>query len=257
MTRPNAAATNGFRKPLLQRGFSSSNLSTAFESLPHVGITILTNTARNQTRSVSYEEETYSPTAWQSSSPASPHTYIILSNPARTRPSPSIQNTHSSSPSIRQSRSSSSPRIIILSDLAREKQCAMPRSKIVQSKQRVSAAVPAPMRVPTTAPISILKAPVPVPQPPAPVADIKVSKLAVDGKARNVIVKVLLPKIFVHESISSEERPKTGVHHPGTGTGTDKTGHLAEKIVRRLGLMMRSGSRLAAARRREHPRKCR
>jgi hypothetical protein len=259
MSCPNVAATNSSRRPLrplLQRGFSSSSSSPACQSPRQVGIAILTDPARNQTRSVPYEEETYSSTAWRSSSPAPPHTYILLSNPARTRSSPSIQNSYSPSPSVHQSRSSLSPRIIILSNPAREKQCAMPRSEVIQSKQRVSAAVPAPMRVPTTTPISILKSPVPSPQPPAPAADIKVGKLAVDGKAQNVIVRVLLPKI-VHESVSSEERAMTGVHHPGTGTGTDKTSRIAEKIVRRLGLMMRSGSRLATARRKEQPRNCR
>ena len=203
-----------------------------------------------------HEEETYLSTACRSSFLAPPHTYVILGNPARTRSSPSIQNTHLSSPSVLQSRSS--PRIIILSNPAREKQCAMPRSKRVQSKQKASATL---MRVPTTPPISILKTPVPAPQPLAPAIDIKVGKPAVDGKARNVIVKVLLqvPKIIVRESVSCEARANTGVHHAGTGTGTDKTGHVAEKFVRRLGLMIqvRSGSRLVATRRREHPRNCR
>ena len=252
MTRPNAAATNSFRRPLLQRGFSSLSSSTACQSPPHVGMTILTNPGRNKSRSVPHEEETYSSTACRSSFPAPPHTYVILSNPTRTRSSPSIQNTHSSSPSVRQSRSS--PRIIILSNPAREKQCAMPRSKTVQSKQKASATL---MRVPTTPPMSILKTPVPAPQPLAPAIDIKVGKPAVDGKARNVIVKVLLPKIIVRESVSCESRANTGVHHAGTGTGTDKTGHVAEEIVRRLGLMIRSGSRLVATRRTEHPRNCR
>jgi hypothetical protein len=255
MTRPNAAATNSFRRPLLQRGFSSLSSSTACQSPPHVGMTILTNPARIQSR-VPHEEETYLSTACRSSFLAPPHTYVILGNPARTRSSPSIQNTHLSSPSVLQSRSS--PRIIILSNPAREKQCAMPRSKRVQSKQKASATL---MRVPTTPPISILKTPVPAPQPLAPAIDIKVGKPAVDGKARNVIVKVLLqvPKIIVRESVSCEARANTGVHHAGTGTGTDKTGHVAEKFVRRLGLMIqvRSGSRLVATRRREHPRNSR
>ena len=220
MIRPNAVAMNSSRRPLLQRGFSSSNLPTTCQSPPHIGMTILTNPARNQSHLVLHEEETFSPTACRSSSLAPPQTYIILSKPARTRSSPFIQNTHPSSPSPPQGRSS--PRIIILSDPAREKQCAMPRSKITQSKQKVSAA---PKRTPTTPLISILKAPVPVPQSPALAADIKVSKPVVKAKARNVISKVLLPKTIVQE-----------------------------KIVRGLSLMIRSGSRLAAACRRELPR---
>jgi hypothetical protein len=53
-----------------------------------------------------------------SSSPVPSHTYTILSNPARTRSSPSIQIIHSSPPSVRQSHSP--PRITILSNLARD-----------------------------------------------------------------------------------------------------------------------------------------
>ena len=249
MARPNAVATNSFRRPLLQRGFSSSNLPTTCQSPPHIGMTILTNPARNQSHLVLHEEETFSPIACRLSSLAPPQTYIIPSKPARTCSSPLIQNIHSSSPSPPQPRSST--RIIILSDPAREKQCAMPRSKITQSKQKVSAA---PKRTPTTPLISILKAPVPVPQSPALAADIKVSEPAVKAKARNVISKVLLPKIIVQESALCEVKANTGVHHPGTGTGAENTVHIAEKIVRGLSLMIRSGSRLAAACRRELPR---
>ncbi|KAF8461785.1 hypothetical protein DFH94DRAFT_687703 [Russula ochroleuca] len=134
----------------------------------------------------------------------------------------------------------------------------MPRSKSIQSKQNVSAAVPAPMRVPTT---TLVSAPIPSPQIPSPAADIELSKPAVDAKAQNIIVKVLLPEI---ESVSCEAWAKTGVH-PRTGTGTTSHGEMlcvpvvnsrsrlhqndlaryylkelaAEKIVRRLGLMCR------------------
>jgi hypothetical protein len=218
-----------------------------------------------------------------SSSPAPPNTYTIISNPARTRPSPSIQNAHSSSPSIRQSHSF--PRITILSNPAREKQrVTQPCStQSTQSKQNVSATVPAPMRVPTTTPISILKAPILVPHAPAPApaADTKLNKPAVDVKAPNVEVNVLLPKIVIHQIVLGEAG---GVHNPETRTDTDTTSRgemlgvpavssrsrlrqndlaryypkeLAEQIVRRHGITVRSGNRVAAARRREDPRQFR
>ncbi|KAF8487041.1 hypothetical protein DFH94DRAFT_11799 [Russula ochroleuca] len=273
------AAKNSFRRPFLQRGFSSSSSSTASQSPPHVSLAVLTNPARNQTHSVPHEED--SSTAYRSSSPPPPHAYIIISNPARTYSSLSIQDTLSSSSSVRQFRSS--PHITIFSNPEREKQRAMPRStQSTQSEQKdVSAAVPASMRVPTTTPISILKAPVPAPQPPTPAADIKLSKPALDSKEQNVIVNVLLPRIVVHESESCEAMAKTDVHYPGTGTDWTNHGEMpgapvvnsrsrlrqnyfarryypmelaAEKVVRRLGLMVRSGSRVATARRREHPR---
>jgi hypothetical protein len=251
ITCPNAAVTrtNSFREPLLQRGFSNSSLSTMSQSPPHIGVAILTNPARSLSLLALHEEKTYPSTACRSSSLAPLRTHVILGKPARTRSSPLIQDTHLSSPSPPQPRSS--PRIIIISDLAREKHCAMPRSEIIQSKQKVSAA---PMRAPTAPLISILKAPVPVPQSPALATGIKVEKPAVNAKARNVIVKVLLPKTIVQESAMCEARANTGVHHLGIGTGTNKTFHIAEKIVRGLSSMIRSGSRLAAARRREHPR---
>ncbi|KAF8487042.1 hypothetical protein DFH94DRAFT_797275 [Russula ochroleuca] len=279
--------TNSSRRPLLQRGISSSSSSTVCQSplSPHIGITILTNPARNKTRLPPiHEEKTHSSIAWRSSSssssPAPPHTYTILSNPARTRSSPSIQNAHQSSPSVRQSHSS--PRITILSNPARERQrVTQPRStQSTQGKQNVSAAAPAPMRGPTATPISILKAPK---SAPAPAADIKLSRPA-GAKAPNGKVKVLLPKIVVHQPVLCEAMAKIGVQHPGTGTGTGTTGHgemlgvpvvssrsrlrqndfaryypkelAAEQIVRRLGVTMRSGNRVAAARRREHLRQC-
>ena len=80
------------------------------------------------------------------------------------------------------------------------------------------------------------------------------SKPAVKAKARNVFSKVLLPKIVGQESVLSKAKANTGVHHLGTGTGAEKTVHMAEKIVRGLSLMIRSGSRLAAAHRRDLPR---
>ena len=291
------------------------------QSPPSIGITILSNPARNRTRSVPpvHEKETLSSAVCRSSSPspAPPPTYTILSNPARARSLPSVQNAHSSSsPSVLQSHSS--PRITILTNPARENQRAMEArsAQSTQGNQNASAAVPAsmrvptatpisilkapirasqapapapappaPMRVPTATPISILKAPIPASQAPAPAAGIRLSKPAADAKVQNLKVKFLLPEIVVHELDSSEARAKTGVHQPGTGTDTGATKcgdtlgvpvvtwrskmhqndlaryypeeHAAELIARRHRAMVRNGSRLATARRREHPRQCR
>ncbi|KAH9990480.1 hypothetical protein BJV77DRAFT_1012170 [Russula vinacea] len=160
-----------FRRPLLQRGFPSSNLPTTCQSPPHIGITILTNPARNQSHFVLHEEKTFSPTACRSSSLAPPQTYIIPSKPARTRSSPLIQNTHSSSPSL-----------------------------------------------------------------PHPFHNLR-----------------LLP--LTSRSASPPSRPKHGTYFQSFCFPRSlEDGPHAEKIVRGLSLMIRSGSRLAAAHRRELPR---
>jgi hypothetical protein len=267
MTRPNAAAKNSFLRPLLQRGFSSSSSLTECQSPPHISITILPNPAGTGKQThFPYEEETQSPTSCLSSSLPPSDPYLIL-NPARTP----------SSPSVRQSRSSR--HITILSEPAREKQRAMEWGS-TQSMQNVSAAG---MRVPTIKPKSILKAPVPAPQPPALATDVKPSKSAIVAKARNLVVKVQLPKIVIHGPESYEARAETGVYHrAGTVTGTTNYGEMlgvldvdsrsglrqndlarwyypkklaAEKIVRRLGSMVRKGSRIVAVRRRKPSRR--
>ena len=142
-----------------------------------------------------------------------------------------------------------------------------------RSNQNVAAAG---LRVPTIKPKSILK-PVSAPQPPTLATNVKPSNSAVDDKAQNLVVKVLLPKIVIHGPESYEA--ETGVYHPaGTGTGTTNDGEMlgvpdvdsrsrlrqddlarwyypkklaAEKIVRRLGSMVRRGSRIGFVRRRK------
>jgi hypothetical protein len=287
MTRPDTPAANSSRRPLLQRGISSSSSSAVGQSPPRIGITILTNPARTRTLSVPpiHEEKIRSSTFCRSPLPypAPPHAYTILSNSARTLSLPSVQIAHSSSSSTQQSNfPPPQPRITILTNPAREKQrTTQPRS--TQSTRSV----------PATTPISILKAPAPAPripaqaqaQAPASAAGIKLSKPAADavkleGKAQNEEAKLLLPRIVVHEPVSWA---KTGVHHLGTGTdpGTTKnhgemlgipvvTGrsrlhendlaryypkeHAAEQLMRRRRLMARSGNRAGAARRREQAR---
>jgi hypothetical protein len=121
------------------------------------------------------------------------------------------------------------------------------------------------MRVPATAPVSILKKP--------------------GSNAVEVEGTLLIPAVVVHEPVSYEAEANTGVHHLGTDmvTGATSEGeilgipavnsrsrlheddvaryypkeHASEQIVHRLRSMVRSGSRLAAARRREHARRCR
>ena len=124
------------------------------------------------------------------------------------------------------------------------------------------------MRVPATAPVSILKKPG-------------------SNVVEEVEVTPLIPAVVVHDSepVSYEAEAKTGVDHLETDmvTGTTSEGeilgvpavnsrsrlheddvaryfpkeHASEQIVLRLRSMVRSGSRLAAARRREHARRCR
>jgi len=241
------------------------------KSAPRVSITILTNRAGTQTRSVSpiREEETQLSAAWgpSPSSPALPDTgtYTIpsLSYTTKTRSLPSIRHADSSSSSILRPRSPL--RITIYSNPAREKARAEPQRPIqgTRSRRNVSATFP------TTTPISILKKP-----------DGDAVKVELDGQ--NAKVKALLPEVVVHGPVSYEAQAKTGVHYLGAGVGTDTTSHgeilgvpvvnsrsrlqendlvryypkehASEQIVRRLRSMVRSGSRLAAAQRKERAR---
>jgi hypothetical protein len=206
-------------------------------------------------------EEIHLSAAWPPSSPAPPQTYTIptLSYAARTCSRPSIQHAHSSSSSVRRSRSPL--RITILSDPAREKQRAE-QHRPTQSRQIVSSAL-------SITPISILKKP-------------GTNGKGAELNGHSVKGKVLLPEVVVYGPVSCEPQAKTDVHFSGTDIGTDTTGyeeilgvpavnsrskldendlaryypkeHAAEQIVRRLRSMVRSGSRLAAARRRERAR---
>ena len=261
----NTAASS---RPLLKRVFSGLSSLAVRKSAPRISITILTKPAGTQTRSVSpIREDTQLPAAWgpSPSSPAPPDTgtYMIpsLSYATRTRSLPSIRHADSSSSSIIRSRSPL--RITIFSDPAREKARAEPQRPIqgTRSRRNVSAALP------TITPKSILK---------KPNAN-AVKEVELDGQSAKV--KVLLPEVVVHGPISYEAQAKTGVHYLGTGMGTDTTSHgeilgvpvvnsrsrlqeddlaryypkehAAEQIVRRLRSMVRNGSRLAAAQRRE------
>ena len=240
------------------------------KSAPRASITILTNRAGTQTRSVSpiREEEIQLSAAWgpSPSSPALPDTgtYTIpsLSYTTRTRSLPSIRHADSSSSSILRPRSPL--RITIYSNPAREKARAEPQRPIqgTRSRRNVSATLP------TTAPISILKKPD--------------AAKEVEHGGQNAKAKVLLPEVVVHGPVSYEAQVKTGGHYLGTGMGADTTSHgeilgvpvvnsrsrlqendlaryypkehAAEQIVRRLRSMVRSGSRLAAAQRGERAR---
>ena len=231
---------------------------------PPISITILTNPTRTWIRSVApIREESHSLGAWDQPppplSPLFPQKYTILSlNPAdsETHSIASIQNTDSSSPSIR--RSHPPPRITILVDPVREKQRAEQQgfTGSTQSRQNLFAATLATLRAPTTRPISILKRP------------------SADAVKE---VKVLIPAVVVHGPASYEEEAKTYAHYLGTDmcTGTASHGKIlgipvgnsrgrqygndvgwyypkepvAEQIARRLRSMVRSGRRLAAARR--------
>jgi hypothetical protein len=235
-TRQNTAAANGSKRPLLQRGISSST--------PPI-----------------HEEKTHSPTVCQSTllSPAPPRAHTILSNSARTRPLPSIQYVLSSSSSAPQSHfpPPASQCITILTNLAREKQgTTQPRStQSTQSNQNVSASAPAPMRVPAAAPVSILKAPTSAPRTPAPApapaTDIRLSKPAVDAgkgeaaKSQDEKAKVLLPKIVIHEP----DPYRAGV---STWRYMVLEDHLTRSIAAELA--MKHGNPVGAERRREHAR---
>jgi hypothetical protein len=237
-TLQNTAAANGSKRPLLQRGISSST--------PPI-----------------HEEKTHSPTVCQSAllSPAPPRAYTILSNSARTRPLPSIQYVLSSSSSAPQSHlpPPASQCITILTNPAREKQgTTQPRSaQSTQSNQNVSAAAPAPMRVPATAPVSILKAPTSAPRTPAlapapaPATYIRLSKPAVDAgkgeaaKSQDEKAKAPLPNIVIHEPDSY-----------GTGVSTWRCMVLEDHLTRSFAaeLAMKVGNPVGAERRREHAR---
>jgi hypothetical protein len=236
---------------------------------PPIRITILTNPTKTRTRSVApiREEETHLSAAWDRPplSPLFPEKYTILSlSPAdsETHSIASIQNTDSSSPSIRHSHSP--PRIVILVDPAREIQCAEQHGspESTQSRQNLSAATLTAMPVPTTRPVSILQRPS-------------------DDVVKEAKVKVLIPAVVVHGPASYEEEAKTNVRYLGTDMASmasqgkiprisvvNSRGRLnennvafyypkepaAEKIRRRLRSVVRSGRRLAAARRRGNAR---
>src|SRR5579863_9380969 len=128
-------------RPLPQSATPES--SAACKSPPR--ITILTNPESTRTRSLPPVETHLSPIC-EAPTPR----ITILTNPARTRSLPSIQNTP-----LPSSRQAPSPhRITILTNPARKRPSATTENS--QKPQNVSAADPAPKRVPS--PISILKA---------------------------------------------------------------------------------------------------
>jgi len=206
---------------------------------------------------------------------STPRPKSILLNTEGTGSLPSTQNPHS--PSLSSVRQSYSPQhITIISNPRKEKRDAHPRStQGTKSIRNLFAAALALKRAPiiTTTPISILKAPkrpaqthVPA---PAPAAD----KPAHDT-VKDIKVKFVLPDIVVDEA-------GQGVRDPETSTDTDTTitnrgellgvplvdwrgrldedsvaryypkEHVNEEFIRRLHSMVRSGSRSAAARRRD------
>jgi hypothetical protein len=206
------------------------------------------------------------------SQPRSPPHITILSNPKREK----CQAHPLSLSSVRQSRSP--PHITILSNPKKEKREAHPRSaQRTKSIRNALAAAHALNRAPAISitPISILKAPTPpqIPAPaPAPAADSN------HPVKENVKVKFVLSDIVVQET-------GKGVSDPETGTGADMTltssgemlgvplvdwrgrldedelsryypkEHAKEQFAHRLRSMVRSGSRSAAARRRDHARR--
>lgn len=262
------AVTNRSSKPLLLQRVASSSSPTC---QPPARITILTNPARNRIQSLPAPTQNTHPSSVRQSPPR----ITILSNPARARWLPSTQNT----PSSRQSESP--PRVTILTNPARQRQRAPSHTQSPQNTQDVSPAAPAPKRTPT--PISALNAPAPAqirtavtparaapkracltpaPNPRGPVAD-----------AANDKQPELLPEIVVHEPVAWDVW--RDVHHPCMSYGTlldvpavnvcsrlyeDDVArfypreYAADQVAHRLRSMVRSGSRLAAARRRERTR---
>ncbi len=227
--------------------------------------------------------------------PQSPKSILINPSRARSLPSVSQSrspshitillrsiNTHASSrSSVCQSPVAHLPaHITIISNLEKEKREAHPRStQSTKSIQNAFAAALAPKRLPTitVTPISILKPPTPPAQTsaPAPAADIRLSKPAPDTTKKSIL---LLPDIIIQES-------SQGVWDLDSSTGTDMTvtrrgemlgvplvdwrgrldedelaryqpqEHANEQFARRLQSMVRSKTRSAAARRRDHARR--
>ena len=268
MTRPHTTGAKSSRRPLLQRVISRNQSPP-----PRPTITILTNPAR--TRSSSSVPQSRSPPQItivsdlekekREAHPLSPpNPKSILLNTAETSSSPSsIRTVHWSSPSPL--------RITILSNPAKEKREAHPRS----TKTIVNAFLT--LRRPpaiSITPISILKAPTPSPQTPAPVPAVDPNP---DAVKENVKVKFLLSDII--------EETEQGVRDTETGTGGDTPikssgemlgvplvdwrgrleedelaryypkDHAKEQFAHRLRSMVRSGSRSAAARRRDQARR--
>ena len=212
----------------------------------------------------------------------SPPRITILTNPARTRSLPTV--AEKPSPSV--SRTPSPPRITILTNPARKR--SPPCTENSQNTQKPSAeAPPAPKRAPT--PISILKAPAPAQsrQPvtaaaPAPSKRARPTPSPAPGTAKRASETAKgehtqkakpLPEIVVHEPDSWDVW--TDVRQPSTSHGElldvpaingrgklhdddfarfYPSEHAAESVMRRLRKMVRSGSRQAAARRREQAR---
>jgi hypothetical protein len=263
-------ATNGTSKPLLQHVTPAS--ASVCKSPPR--ITILTNPARNRTRSLPPVQETHPSRTRQ----APPTRITILTNPARTRSLPTVAEKPSPTPSP--------PRITILTNPARKRSPSSTENS--QDAQKAStAAPPAPKRAPT--PISILKAPAPAQsrQPvaaaaPAPSKRVRptpspapstAKRAAETAKGERTQKAKPLPEIVVHEPDSWDVW--TDVRQPGTSHGElldvpaingrgklhdddfarfYPSEHAAESVMRRLRKMVRSGSRQAAARRREQAR---
>jgi hypothetical protein len=195
-----------------------------------------------------------------------PH-ITILSNPEREK-----REAHTFSlTSVRQSRSP--PHITILSNPEREKREAHPRStQRTKSIRNALAAAHALSRVPA---ISIM--PIPPPQIPAP-APAPAADPNPDAVKENVKLKFVVSDIIVQET-------GQGVRDPETGTGADTTmtssgemlvvplvdwrgrldedelsryypkEHAKAQFAHRLRSMVRSESRSAAARRRDHARR--
>ncbi|KAH9968568.1 hypothetical protein BJV74DRAFT_909781 [Russula compacta] len=259
------AGTNGPSRPLLLRIPPSE-----CQSPPR--ITILTNPARTRARPQPPTQDSHSPSACQW-----PPRFTIFSPPVRTRPLPSIQKTLSSS--VHQL----APRFTILNNPARAP--PPPSAQNTQNSQDASAASPAPK--PAVPLKSILKVSRPTrvlqgggaasaapkqafptrASAPASAPDLGEPGDAAKGERKQP------PTIIIHEPVSWDVW--TDVHRPGTSKGgmlgvpkVNVRGKLrerdiaryypnerdAEQIARRLRSMARSGSRLAASRRRERTR---
>src|SRR6267142_2367463 len=246
---PPNTVTKVINRPLPQSVTPKS--SSAYKS--PLRITILTNPERTRTRSLPPPKETHPSPICQAPPPPR---ITILTNPARTRSLPSVQNTPL--PSAREAPPSP-PRITILTNPAR-KRPSPPTEKNSQNAQNVSAATPAPKRVPT--PISILKALAPskLARPTLSLVP-SISKLKERAKP--------LPKIVIHEPSSWDVW--THAHQPGTSYGelldvpdVNACGKLyeedfarfypkglaAEQYTRRLRKMVRSARRKERARKR-------
>jgi hypothetical protein len=192
----------------------------------------------------------------------------ILIDPERTRSSSSV------------SQSRSRPHITILSNPKREKREAhplsAPRTKGIRS---VLAAAFAPKRVPTISitPISILKSPTLPPRVPAP-APAPAADTNPGAVKKNTKVMFVLSEILAQEAGQGDRDGETGTGADTTMTSNgemlgvplvdwrgrlDEDGlsryypneHAKEQLAHRLRSIVRSGSRSAAARRRDHARR--